>query len=154
MPSAYATDFLATEGILKIGAKDSRSAIEAIRRGLPIGALDELVKSGRLTLVEIDRIVLPRKTLAYRRKSGVLTPEQSDRLMRVARVIAAAEAIFGSQEKASRWLRRSTTALDGDSPISLLDTSEGCRQIERLLSMIDYGLSLSARGAVSGHQFI
>jgi uncharacterized protein (DUF2384 family) len=52
-----------------------------------------------LTPAELDRIVLPRKTLANRRKLGTLTPEQSDRLVRVARVIAAAEETFGSREK-------------------------------------------------------
>jgi hypothetical protein len=35
--------------------------------------------SGRLTLDEIDRIVLPRKTLVHRPKIGRLMPDQSDR---------------------------------------------------------------------------
>ena len=77
--------------ILKLDAKDSREAIEATRRGVSVAAVDELVNSGRASLAEIDRLVLPRKTLSHRRKSGALTPDQSDRLIRLARVIAAAE---------------------------------------------------------------
>lgn len=118
----------------------SPAAIEATRRGLPVAAVDALIETGRLTLSEIDRVVLPRKTLSHRRALGALTPEQSDRLIRVARVIAAAENTFGSTEKAHRWLRRPTTALDGDAPLALLDTSEGSRQVERLLFRIDHGL--------------
>ncbi|HKN31115.1 MAG TPA: MbcA/ParS/Xre antitoxin family protein [Roseiarcus sp.] len=38
-------------------------------------------------------------------------------------------------------MRRPTTALDGDAPLSLLDTSEGSRQVERLLFRIDHGLA-------------
>ncbi len=68
--------------------------IEATRHGLPVSAVDALIESGRLTLGEIDRVVLPRKTLAHRRALGALTSDQSDRLMRVARVIAAAEDTF------------------------------------------------------------
>ncbi len=132
---------LTADAILEIGAKGSRDAIEATRRGLDTGKIDELVKSGRANLAEIDRLVLPRKTLSHRRKIGVLTPEQSDRLIRLVRVIAAAEETFGSQEKAARWLRRPTTALDGDAPISLLDTGEGSRQVEHLLARIDHGLA-------------
>src|SRR5580693_1878829 len=79
-------------------ATDGRAAIEATRRGLPISTVDELVDSGRLSLAEIDRIVLPRKTLAHRREIGALTPDQSDRLMRVVRVVVAAENTFGSLE--------------------------------------------------------
>ena len=127
--------------ILEIAAADGRAAIEAARRGVPVSAVDALIETGRLTLAEIDRIMLPRKTLSHRRALGALTPDQSDRVIRVARVIAAAEATFGSAEKAGRWLRRPTTALGGDKPIDLLDTSEGSRQVERLLTRIDYGLA-------------
>jgi len=127
--------------IIAIAAADGRAAIEAARRGLPVSAVDELVDSGRLSLTEIDRIVMPRKTLAHRRAIGALTADQSDRLLRVVRVIAAAETTFGSREKAHRWLRRPTTALEGDAPLELLDTSEGSRQVERLLARIDHGLA-------------
>jgi putative toxin-antitoxin system antitoxin component (TIGR02293 family) len=127
--------------ILDIATSEGRAAIEATRRGLPVSAVDALIETGRLTLAEVDRIVLPRKTLAHRRALGALTPDQSDRLIRVARVIGASEETFGSAEKARRWLRRPTTALDGDAPLDWLDTSEGCRQVERLLAMIDHGLA-------------
>ncbi|MBV8315034.1 MAG: DUF2384 domain-containing protein, partial [Planctomycetaceae bacterium] len=39
-------------------------------------------------------------------------------------------------------MRRPTTALDGDKPIDLLDTSDGSRQVERLLTRIDHGLGV------------
>jgi putative toxin-antitoxin system antitoxin component (TIGR02293 family) len=99
------------------------------------------MQSGRLTLAEVDRIVLPRKTLSHRRKIGRLTPDQSDRLVRVVRTLAAAEETFGSQQKASLWLRRPTRALGGDAPIQLLDTSEGTKEVEDLLHRIDHGLA-------------
>jgi putative toxin-antitoxin system antitoxin component (TIGR02293 family) len=135
------SNFARPGAILNISATDSREIVAATRRGIAVGAVDEIIRSGRATLAEIDRIVLPRKTLSHRRKIGVLTPEQSDRLVRLARVVAAAEETFGSQEKAARWLRRPTTALDDEAPLSLLDTSEGSRQVEQLLGMIDHGLA-------------
>jgi putative toxin-antitoxin system antitoxin component (TIGR02293 family) len=118
-----------------------RAVVEATRRGFPVGSVDTLVKTGRLTPAEVDQTVIARKTLSHRRKIGTLTAEQSDRLARVVRVVAAAEETFGSQEKAGRWLRRPTAALDGEAPLSLLDTSEGAREVERLLTRIDHGIS-------------
>jgi putative toxin-antitoxin system antitoxin component (TIGR02293 family) len=115
--------------------------VRLVRRGLPIGAVQFLLDSGRLTPAELDRVVLPRKTLANRRKLGTLTAEQSDRLVRVARVLAAAEATFGSQEKAGVWLRRPTTALAGERPLHLLDTDEGAREVETLLGRISHGIA-------------
>jgi len=135
-----AVEFANAHDILKLAAGDGRAAIEATRRGLPVSAVDALIETGRLSLSEIDRIVLPRKTLSHRRTLGALTSDQSDRLIRVARIIAAAEDTFGSTEKARRWLRRPTTALDGEAPLELLDTSEGSRQVERLILRIDHGL--------------
>ncbi|MGH7154730.1 MAG: type II RES/Xre toxin-antitoxin system antitoxin [Acetobacteraceae bacterium] len=112
-----------------------------VRRGLPVGAVEFVLDSGRLSLAELDRVVLPRKTLANRRRLGTLTPEQSDRLVRVARVLAIAEETFGSREKASAWLRRPTTALAGESPLGLLDTDEGAREWESLLGRFAHGIA-------------
>ena len=115
--------------------------IKLVRRGLPVGAVQFVLDSGRLTLAELDRIVLPRRTLANRRKLGTLTPEQSDRLVRVARVLAAAEETFGNRDKAGAWLRRPTTALAGERPLDLLDTEEGARAVEFLLGRIAHGIA-------------
>jgi putative toxin-antitoxin system antitoxin component (TIGR02293 family) len=115
--------------------------VRLVRRGLPVGAVQFVLDSGRLTPAELDQIVLPRKTLANRRKLGTLTAEQSDRLVRVARVLAAAEETFGSQEKAGVWLRRPTTALAGERPLHLLDTDEGAREVETLLGRISHGIA-------------
>lgn len=128
------------DALIGISGRDRRAAIRATREGLPIAAVDRLVQTGRLTLAELARVVLPRKTLSNRRKVGTLTPEQSDRLVRVVRVIAAAEETFGSQERAARWLRRPTAALGGEPPLALLDTTEGSREVETLLGRIDHGL--------------
>jgi putative toxin-antitoxin system antitoxin component (TIGR02293 family) len=73
----------------------------AVRRGLPVRAAEHILESGRLTAAEMDKVVLPRRTLANRRKTGTLTAEQSDRLIRAARVLAAAEETFGSSECAA-----------------------------------------------------
>ena len=127
--------------IAGLRGRDRRGVIEATRVGLPVSGVEDLMQSGRLTLAEVDKIVLPRKTLSHRRKIGKLTPDQSDRLVRVVRILAAAEDTFGSQEKASLWLRRPTQALGGDAPLELLDTSEGAREVEDLLHRIDHGLA-------------
>jgi len=56
-------------------------------------------------------------------------------------VIALACLTFGSAAKADFWLRRPTSALNGLSPIDLLSSDEGRRDILDLLARIDHGLS-------------
>jgi len=112
-----------------------------IRHGLPVAAAQKFIASGAVTAAELHALVLPRKTLAHRQKLGTLTPDQSDRLMRLARMVAQTEQVFGSREKAHDWLRRPSTALAGEAPLHLLDTDEGTRQVEALLLRIGHGIA-------------
>ena len=115
--------------------------VAQVRQGLPISTVQSVLDQGMLTLAELDQLVLPRKTLAHRRKLGRLTPEQSDRLVRVARLLAEAAATFGTAQRAGTWLRRPTTALAGQAPLSLLDTDAGARAVETLLGRIAHGIA-------------
>ena len=115
--------------------------IAAIRAGLPVSAVDDALASGRVTAAEIDRLAIPRKTLAHRRAKGRLTPDQSDRLVRILRIVTEAEATFDDRTRAGLWLRRPTTALGGEAPIDLLDTEVGARQVELLLGRIAHGIA-------------
>ncbi|HVY18331.1 MAG TPA: antitoxin Xre/MbcA/ParS toxin-binding domain-containing protein [Rhodopila sp.] len=115
--------------------------LEPVRHGLPLRVVDDTLSSGRLSAVELDRLVLPRKTLAHRRTLGNLTPEQSDRLMRVIRIIDEAEATFGDKAKAHAWIRLPSKLLDGEAPLDRLDTDIGTRQVEAILGRIAHGIA-------------
>ena len=115
--------------------------IGPVREGLPVDDVDKLLESGRLTAAELDRLALPRKTLAHRRTIGRLTLEQSDRLTRILRMIDDAEYTFGDAAKAHAWLRRPSALLDGETPLDRLDTDLGSRQVEALLGRIAHGIA-------------
>ena len=127
--------------VMELAVRPSPDLVRQVRGGLPISAVQSVLDSGRLNAAELDLVVLPRRTLANRRRLGTLTPEQSDRLVRVARVIALAEATFGDRHKAAIWLRRPTTVLAGEKPLERLDTDEGAREVETLLGRIGHGLA-------------
>lgn len=112
-----------------------------IRRGIRVQVSDHLVRQGRVTAQELYKLVIPRRTLAHRRRIGRFTREESDRVMRIARILAEADEVFGSPEKAGRWLRRETKALGGEKPLDLLDTEEGARRVETLLGRIEHGIA-------------
>jgi putative toxin-antitoxin system antitoxin component (TIGR02293 family) len=90
---------------------------------------------------EIDRIVIPSRTLQHRRsRREKLTVEESDRVLRVIRVLSLTESIYGSRERALDWLRRPHPRIDGRTPLSLLTTDAGSRIVEELLVQIDEGM--------------
>lgn len=90
---------------------------------------------------ELYRIVAPRRTLARRQEHGeTLSASESDRALRLERIAAQAERVFGSREKAHLWLRSEIIALDGERPIDLLVTETGAHIVEQELIKIDYGM--------------
>jgi putative toxin-antitoxin system antitoxin component (TIGR02293 family) len=120
----------------------SETVLYPVRQGFSLDVVDRAVAAGKISLAELDRLVLPRKTLAHRRILGSLTSDQSDRLSRVLRMINEAEATFGDPSKAHAWLRRPTALLDGESPLDRLDTDFGTRQVEEILGRITHGLAV------------
>jgi len=90
---------------------------------------------------EIEEAVIPSRTLQHRRsRRERLSLEESDRVLRVIRVVSSAEAVYGNRERALAWLRRPHPRLDGRVPLSLLKTDTGSRIVEELLLQIDEGM--------------
>src|SRR5216684_3179440 len=117
-----------------------RDLREAIRDGFPPAVVEELMRSSGLTLKELaDSLDLSPRSLQRRRRSGRLARFESDRLYRLARIIALAQQSLGDRQSAARWLKRSNRALGGGSPISVMDTELGARQVENVLGRIAYG---------------
>jgi putative toxin-antitoxin system antitoxin component (TIGR02293 family) len=94
-----------------------------------------------LQRTEIDAVIIPLRTLQHRRsRREKLTVEESDRVLRVTRVLSVAESVYGSRERALAWLRKPHARLDGRPPLSLLNTDTGSRIVEELLVQIDEGM--------------
>jgi putative toxin-antitoxin system antitoxin component (TIGR02293 family) len=90
---------------------------------------------------EIDEVVIPSRTLQHRRsRREKLTMEESDRVLRIIRVLSSAEAVYGSRERALALLRKPQARLEGRSPLSLLKTDTGSRIVEETLIQIDEGM--------------
>jgi putative toxin-antitoxin system antitoxin component (TIGR02293 family) len=114
---------------------------EAVRAGLPLIALHSLQESLQLSRESLSRMLsMPERTLARRQKQARLSADESDRVVRVARVMAHAIQVLGSREKAAQWLRGPNRALDAATPISLLDTDIGAQQVSEILGRIEYGI--------------
>ena len=83
---------------------------------------------------------LSPRSLQRRRHEGRLPSHESDRLYRLARIIALSKHYLGSEELAKRWLKRPNRALGGSRPLELLDTEPGARMVENVLGRIAYGV--------------
>lgn len=113
---------------------------QAIREGFPPTVVEQLMRTSELTLQQLaDALDLSPRSLQRRRRSGRLARYESDRLYRLARILALANEFIGDHDKAVRWLKRPNRALGGIAPIEALDTELGARQVENVLGRIAYG---------------
>lgn len=115
--------------------------VEAVENGFFPGAVLAAVETGLLTWDEVDQIVIPRRTLSHRRAhERRLTADESDRLLRIARVTAEAEDAFANVEKAHRWLRKPSRPLGHAIPLQMLRTSTGADLVREELVRIQHGI--------------
>jgi putative toxin-antitoxin system antitoxin component (TIGR02293 family) len=141
MTNAAIARLLGGSSVLHTDIRTDLELADALRAGLPAAAADSLVQGGGITMDELYRLVIPRRTLALRKQKGsALSPEESDRLARVARVLALAGETFQNPEKAHRWLRKGNRGLDGRVPLELVATEAGGRVVEQALQRLAYGI--------------
>jgi len=126
--------------LLQIGPMHSAAELaQAIEQRLPVRSVDQLLSAG-LTPAEIDRLVIARRTLQRRRKQNEpLTVQESDRLVRIGRVVAKAIDTFGTPEHALAWLRAPRQRFGQRPPLDLLISGPGARMVEEYLGQIDEG---------------
>jgi putative toxin-antitoxin system antitoxin component (TIGR02293 family) len=112
----------------------------AIREGFPQTVVEEVMHAAGITLKELGAALnLSARSLQRRRREGRLATYESDRLYRLARIIALAKHYLGGVETATRWLKRPNRALGGSAPLESIDTEPGARAVENVLGRIAYG---------------
>jgi putative toxin-antitoxin system antitoxin component (TIGR02293 family) len=114
--------------------------LSIVENRLAPGVINRLLALG-FDRSEIDEVVIPSRTLQHRRsRREKLSIEESDRVLRITRALSAAEATYGSRQRALAWLRRPIPRLENRTPLSLLTTDIGTRIVEETLIQIDEGI--------------
>jgi putative toxin-antitoxin system antitoxin component (TIGR02293 family) len=113
---------------------------EAIRQGFPQPVLKEVMESAGLNMEELaEALGVSLRSLQRRKGQGKLAADESDRIYRLARMIALAKHYIGDAAKAGRWIKKPNRALGGKRPIEMLNTEPGARRVEAVLGIIAYG---------------
>jgi putative toxin-antitoxin system antitoxin component (TIGR02293 family) len=135
-------ELLGGSKLLKKKIGNSADLVELTRKGLPAEILPVLATGFSMDRKAVAQAVgIPERTLSRRLSSGsLLSMVESDRTVRLARILALATETLGDIAKASRWLQTPNRALDGQAPFHLLDTDAGVQSVETILGRIAYGV--------------
>jgi putative toxin-antitoxin system antitoxin component (TIGR02293 family) len=129
---------------LKLGVsalRSDRDLARLVEERLSLASVESLSHHG-MSDEEIYSLIVPRRTLVHRKtRRESLTHDESDRAVRIARITALAEEVFGNDAKAARWLRKAKSRFEERSPLEMLRTEAGARLVEEMLLQLDYGFA-------------
>jgi putative toxin-antitoxin system antitoxin component (TIGR02293 family) len=141
-PNIYYAYRARLEALLLIPSTASDHDIhELIEAGFTGDRVISLCEAGVISPTVRDQII-PYKTLKTRvARHQRLTASESDRLFRAAHVISMAEALFGDEDKARRWLAKFKSRFSGKSPFAMLSTTQGTHMVEEVLLQASEGFT-------------
>jgi putative toxin-antitoxin system antitoxin component (TIGR02293 family) len=127
--------YVALLGLMTFDLPDLLRSVEG---GLAVRAFDQFVESTGLTPERASEFAdISRRTLATRRDEGRFSRDESDRLIRAARIFGGALTLFkGDRATAAAWLASGQPALGGSVPMDLARTDLGAREVERALDQL------------------
>jgi len=114
---------------------------ERVRKGLPFAALLAVMGQYGISRDALCTILrLSARNFLRRRQQKHLSSDESDRLYRLARVIAHANRVFEDTDESADWIHAPNTSLGKQQPLTLLDTDIGVQQVDQVLGRIEHGI--------------
>lgn len=119
-----------------------------IMKGIPVAQLAKLLRSGDVDAHACEQIssgavlkarlacemIAPCAASAHHLSAG-----ESDRFFRVVHAVVLAELLFGSRDKAQRWLSKPKDRFSGNSPLQMLTSTAGTWLVEELMTQLAEG---------------
>ena len=127
--------------VLKTRVHSPADLERLVTNGLPVGVVEHTlayVIEDPFTRKRIRNALIPPATL--KRRKILLSPDESARIERVARVMALAESAWDSHPDAQRFMTTPHPMLEGRAPIDVAETDLGARRVEDVLAAIEYSL--------------
>jgi putative toxin-antitoxin system antitoxin component (TIGR02293 family) len=124
-----------------IDSENLTGLISRIKQGLPVSCLTRLSK--QLGVPEKRLLVvanIPQRTLTRRKKEGRFKPDESERVLRLARLYEQAMKVFKRKESVQQWFQSSVKGLGGKTPLEFADTEPGAQEVEDMLGRIADGV--------------
>ncbi len=121
---------------------DFPNVMKAMTKGFSWKAFERLARNMNIPQNQIgETLGITRRTLARRKTGKRFQFQESDRLLRIARVFAKTLKLFdGDRDAASEWLTHRSLYLGGATPLEYSRFDVGATEVERLIGCIEQGI--------------
>ncbi len=126
---------------LGLAASNTAELIQQVESGFSYKALRTFESNSGMSVSMIASVIgVPARTLARRKAVGRLTPEESERLLRIAAIFEKTVELFeGDVAEAVNWLTNPRKIFDNRSPLAYARTEVGAREVENLVGRLEHG---------------
>jgi putative toxin-antitoxin system antitoxin component (TIGR02293 family) len=115
--------------------------ISILKQGLPADAFDTIRDRLNVSDSSLSKIVqISIRTLNRRRQNGRFKTDESERVLRIARIYEKALEVLESQDMAESWLKKPARGLGYKIPLEYADTELGAQEVINLLGRIEHGV--------------
>jgi putative toxin-antitoxin system antitoxin component (TIGR02293 family) len=127
---------------LGLTVASSAELIQQLERGFAFKTLQTFESRTGLALSRLAAAIgIPERTLARRKVSRRLTPDESERLLRISAIFEDAVDLFeGDVAAAVNWLTTPRKALGDRTPLAYARTEPGAREVENLIGRLEHGI--------------
>ena len=130
-------------GQLQVLEMSTPELIQRVERGVAFRDFEALSKRLDVSANELaDVLRIPARTLSRRRQSGRLQTDESERVLRLERLLALAAEMLRDEVRARDWVKSPKKALAGRTPLQYAETEIGAREVEDLIGRIRHGVSV------------
>ena len=141
--AATVAEIMGGEQTLRVRVRSSGDLESAVRRGLPKAALRRIVERATrnpATRRSLMTSIVPPAT--YKRRRTAFTATESERMERLARVVALAVDAFGDEDDARLFLETPHPLLEDRTPLDAARSELGARRVEEVLGRMQYGIAV------------
>ena len=130
--------------LLGLATFDALELHDRVEEGFSYMALERLRRTLDVPTSQFCELVwIAPRTLARRKKSKRLQPDESDRLLRLSKIVGLTLQLFeGELSEARTWLLTPHPALGNESPLKLATSEVGSREVEHLIGRLEHGIPL------------
>lgn len=127
------------EGLMVV--KDNLQLIHLRDEGVDVQYFRNLQDYSSMPKAELAHFlgVDPTTVDNYRKNNKKFTGDSAEKLLKLHRLFALGEELFGSINEFTDWLHMPSPGLEGQKPVSLLHSITGIDEIEKQLNRIIHG---------------
>jgi putative toxin-antitoxin system antitoxin component (TIGR02293 family) len=112
-----------------------------IEKGIPKRSLERAKRATGLTYTVLAQLLsVSAKTIERKRPSERFDDTASERLVKLAEIIAIGREALGNDEALQQWLLRPLRPLGGKRPVDFMKNMYGLELVKQLLGRIQYGV--------------